>query len=154
MGFNVGLVSFDQEKAFYRDSGYKTRLMLYALSIEPMLHNVRSFIAGLCLPGFNTRLSLSAYADDILVFIKNQEDVTRLEKNVEMFRKTSAAKGNWAKTEALAFGSWSVGLTLLPGGLRWKRGGLKYLGFHLLEHDTVKKNWEGVVEKVEGILAQ
>ncbi|KAI3361898.1 hypothetical protein L3Q82_002226 [Scortum barcoo] len=37
----------------------------------------------------------------------------------------------------------------LPGGLEWKRGGFKYLGIHLGDDETVKKNWEGVVEKME-----
>lgn len=44
---------------------------------------------------------------------------------VENFGKISAAKVNWAKSEALAVGSWSVGLPQLPGGLSWRRGGLK-----------------------------
>ena len=52
--------------------------MVHALSIEPMLQNVCSFIDGLSLPDVNTRFILSAYADDIIVFIKNQKDVTTL----------------------------------------------------------------------------
>lgn len=31
----------------------------------------------------------------------------------------------------------------------WKRGGFKYLGVYLGDEATVKKNWEGVIEKVE-----
>ena len=40
--------------------------MLYPLSIEPMLHNIRSFIDGLFLSDSNTNFNLSAYADDIM----------------------------------------------------------------------------------------
>ena len=36
----------------------------------------------------------------------------------------------------------------------WKRGGVKYLGVHLGDKQTKKKNWEGVLEKVEGKLAK
>lgn len=129
--------------------------MLYALSIEPMLQNVRSFIEGLFLPGFNDkRFILSAYADDIIVIVKNQKDVTSLDSIVKTFGKISAAKVNWDKSEAIAVGSWPAGLPQLPGGLRWKRGGIKYLGVYLGDHQTVAKNWEGVEEKVEGRLAK
>lgn len=57
-----------------------------------------------------------------------------------------------AKSEALAVGDWRTELPQLPGGLKWKRGGLKYLGVYLGDDDTVNKNWEGVLGTVEGKL--
>ncbi|KAA8578255.1 hypothetical protein FQN60_007073, partial [Etheostoma spectabile] len=66
--------------------------MLHALAIEPMFHNVRSFINGLVLPGFNTRLPVSAYADNIVIFTQNQQDVDVLGHVVTVFQKLSAAK--------------------------------------------------------------
>ena len=45
--------------------------MLYSLSIEPMLHNVRVFINGLFVPDISSNFISSAYADDIIIFIKN-----------------------------------------------------------------------------------
>ena len=48
--------------------------MLYALSIEPMLHNIRFFIDGLVLSDCDTCFNLSVYADDIIVIITNQDD--------------------------------------------------------------------------------
>jgi hypothetical protein len=104
--------------------------MLYSLSIEPMLHNVRVFIDGLFLPDISSHFISSAYADDIINFITNQEDINK-RKIVDTFGKISAAKVNWAKSEALAVGRWSAGLPQLPGGLSWKRGGFKHLGVHL-----------------------
>ena len=128
--------------------------MLYSLSIEPLLQNVRLFIDGLFLPDISTHFISSAYADDIVIFIKNQEDIERLSQTVETFGKLSAAKVNWEKSEALAVGRWAAGLPQLPGGLTWKRGGFRYLGIHLGDEQTEKKNWEGVIEKVEGKLAK
>ncbi|KAA8579188.1 hypothetical protein FQN60_018761 [Etheostoma spectabile] len=87
--------------------------MLYARSIEPMLHIVLTFITGIILPGFNTRFTVLAYADNIVVFTQNRQDV-------------DTARVNWAKSEALAVGRWTGGLPQLPTGFRrsfrlWQR---------------------------------
>lgn len=75
---------------------------------------------------------LSVYVDDIIVIVRNQEDGKMLGNIVEKFGKISAAKVNWAKSEAsAAVGSWSAGLPQLPGWLSWRRGGLKYLGVYV-----------------------
>ena len=126
--------------------------MLYALSLEPLLHRVRASTQGLFYPGFNRRLILSAYADDIIFFIKSQNEVDILANIVEDFSSASAARVNWGKSEALAVGEWRGGLPVLPRNLEWKRGGLKYLGVFLGADHIVKKNWETVIENVEGKL--
>ncbi len=128
--------------------------MLYAPSIEPMLHNVSSFIHGLFLPDFNIFI-LSAYADDTVVIVKTKKDVNRLENIVETFGKITAANVNWAQSEALAVGSWSAGLPQLPRGLKWRRGGFKYLGIYLGDDCKEKlrgsgEENRGAVVKVEG----
>lgn len=51
--------------------------MLYSLSIEPMLCKIRANIEGLFLKDFNKSHILSAYADDVIVFIKNQEELKK-----------------------------------------------------------------------------
>ena len=134
-------------KPFYVQRGIRQACalsgMLYSLSIEPMLHNVRVFIDGLFLPDISK--NFSAYADDIIIFIKNQQDIKKLINIVETFKSISAAKVNWAKSEAVAVGRWAAGLPQLPGGLSWKRGGFRYLGVHLGDEHSEKKNWEGVL---------
>ena len=97
--------------------------MLYALSLEPLLHKIRSSVRGLFLPGFNSSVVLSAYADDIVVFIKDQQDVSILNSVVDKFSVVSAARVNWRKSEALAVGEWREGLPVLPQSLTWKREG-------------------------------
>jgi len=49
---------------------------------------------------------LSTYADDIVIFVKSQEEVSALTSIVEDFGALSVAKVNWAKSEALAVGNW------------------------------------------------
>lgn len=72
--------------------------MLYALSIEPVLHNVRSSITGLVLSDVNMSFSLSAYADDITVFVRSHQDVNKLGIIVGNFCRFLAAQVNWAKS--------------------------------------------------------
>ncbi|KAI3368387.1 hypothetical protein L3Q82_008090 [Scortum barcoo] len=79
--------------------------MLYALSLEPLLNKIRSSTQGLLLPGFSKNIVLSAYADDVIVFIQNQKDVDSLAKIVSNFTIASAARVNWKKSEALAVGA-------------------------------------------------
>ena len=124
--------------------------MLYALSIEPMLRKLRANIEGLILSDFRKSPILSSYADDIIVFVKNQKEINELGRIVNEFKTVSAARVNWGKSEALAVGSWEGGLPSLPGGLKWRRDGLKYLGVHIGNESIVKKNWEGVEEKIKG----
>ncbi len=47
-------------------------------------------------------------------------------------------------------GNWSGDLPTLPGGLLWKRGGLKYLGVYLGNESFIKINWEGLFKKIKG----
>ena len=63
--------------------------MLYSLSIEPMLHNVSGFIDGLFLPYYSSNFISSAYADDIIIFIKNQEDINKFGQIVKTYEDLS-----------------------------------------------------------------
>ena len=126
--------------------------MLYALSLEPLLSKIRSSLQGLVLPGFNENIVLSAYADDVIVFTRNQRDVDILTSIISDFTAASEARVNWAKSEALAVGEWRGGLPVLPQNLTWRKDGLKYLGVFLGEGTIVQKNWEDVTGKVEAKL--
>ena len=127
--------------------------MLYSLAIEPLLHKLRHGLSGFNIPNGSSVFKLSAYADDLILAVQNQTDVNFLTTTVQSFGEVSSAKVNWSKSEALRVGN-ELQEVKLPGGLTWKEGGLKYLGVHLGDPDTVKKNWDNVLEKVEGRLRQ
>ena len=82
---------------------------LYSLAIEPFLCRLRSKMQGILLPGLPQRppLVLSAYADDINVFIRDQADKDNLTESLKIYQKTSSAKVNWDKSEALLIGHWT-----------------------------------------------
>lgn len=129
--------------------------MLYALSLEPLLTvKLRLAVRGLLLPGFTKCVVLSAYADDLVVFIRDQQDVAALTHIASRFSAVSATRIKWGKSEALAVGGWPGGLPVLPGRLTWKTNGLKYLGIYLGSDNTMTSNWEGMIEKVKGKLTK
>ncbi len=126
--------------------------ILYVLAIEPLLFRLRNMLKGLTLPQCNTTLYLSAYADDVIVFINDNNDVQELQQIVNDFKNISSALVNWQKSDALLIGNWEGGNPILPGGLLWKRDGLKYLGVFLGNDFFMQKNWEGMADKVTGRL--
>lgn len=69
--------------------------MLDALSLEPLLQKIRQNVEGLFLPAFlNLNMVLSAYADDVVVFIRNQRDVNTLGTVTQKFSVVSSANVN------------------------------------------------------------
>ncbi|KAI4883755.1 hypothetical protein NFI96_007667 [Prochilodus magdalenae] len=122
---------------------------LYSLAIEPLLHRLRAELQGFSMRGLQERVALSAYADDITVFLKSQADVHALLRVLGLYMGASSARVNWAKCESFLLGQWErTGPPFLPAGLQWGREGLKYLGVFLGTPLFQKKNWDGVVEKV------
>lgn len=68
--------------------------MLYSVAIEPFLHKVRENINGLCLPSSSKNVSLSAYADDVVVLISDPKYIDTLVKFLNDFKEISSAKVN------------------------------------------------------------
>ena len=62
--------------------GYPISGQLYSLAIEPLLSSLRSRLSGIMLTGLPQRPSLvvSAYADYINVFVRDERDVVFLEE--------------------------------------------------------------------------
>uniref|UniRef100_A0AAV2MGX3 Reverse transcriptase domain-containing protein n=1 Tax=Knipowitschia caucasica TaxID=637954 RepID=A0AAV2MGX3_KNICA len=66
--------------------------MLYSLSIEPLLHRLRADLQGVLLPGARP-FKVSAYADDLIVFVNSQRDVEVLADTVQVFGQVSSSRG-------------------------------------------------------------
>lgn len=126
--------------------------MLYSIAIEPLLHKLRTELRGVSVPFVNECFYLSAYADDVSVFVNGGDDVNIVKNVVHDFQLVSSAKVNWGKSEAIWVGEWERRCTGLPGGLLWGKEGLKYLGVFLGDDTYVQKNWDGVKEKVKSRL--
>lgn len=126
-------------------------------ALQPVLCRLRSRLRGLSLPELaqSPPVVVSAYADDVNVFIQDQGDVQELKESLVLYEKASSARINWRKSEACLVGQWSLGSTLgLPGNLRLEKQGIKVLGVYLGSEDFKRQNWKGVLDKVEAKLSK
>ena len=87
-----------------------------------------------------------------MLILNTQRDICVLEENVGLFNRLSSAKINWEKSKAVSVKKGSLSELVLPGGLCWKMGGIKYLGVFLGDELFLKKNCKGVLESVQGRL--
>lgn len=99
--------------------------LLYVLAIEPLLSMLRNKLKGLTLPQCINAFHLSAYADDVIAFINDSDDVETLQQIVNNFMDISSATVNWGKSDALLIIKWEEGNPILPGGLIWKKRWVK-----------------------------
>ncbi|MGL5102459.1 MAG: reverse transcriptase domain-containing protein, partial [Plesiomonas sp.] len=128
--------------------------MLYAIAIEPLLRRLRQGLTGLTFATAEN-VRLSAYADDVTVFIRGQDDIQVLKEQLALYERASSAKVNWSKCEGLLLGEWTCKQKPnLPAGLQWSREGMKCLGVFLGNNDFQKKNWEGLAEKISARLSR
>lgn len=131
--------------------------LLYTIAIEPLLIQLRRSLQGLTVQRSmaeeRTAVKLIAYADDVTVIIRSQEEVAALLSSLDIFAKASSAKVNWGKTASFLLGGWQdQPPPRLPVQQQWGRTGLKILGVCFGSEQYMEKNWDGLVDKVTGKL--
>jgi len=72
-------------------------------------------------------IKMSAYADDLTVLIRANQDVNVVKKCLETYEKASSAKVNWGQSVAVWCGHDNNG-SILPGELQWGRIRRIYVG--------------------------
>ncbi len=70
---------------------------------------------------------VSAFADDITVFVSRRLDIKAVKKAVSEYERIAGAKVNFDKSEGLRLGAWR-GSDTLPGPFRWSDGPVRILG--------------------------
>ena len=104
--------------------------LLYVLALEPMLRRLKG-------EGENSALRrvpfaepltarVSAFADDIMVFISHLQDIKTVKKAVGEYERIVGAKVNFDKSEGLLLGAWRDSNTL-PGPFCWGDGFVRIL---------------------------
>ena len=79
--------------------------LLYVLALEPLFHRLRNerarpALCGVSLTG-SVRVKISAYANDITVFVSSRLDILAVKKAVGRYEKVAGAKVNFDKREGL-----------------------------------------------------
>lgn len=129
--------------------------LLYSLAIEPLLGHLRKHLTGITAPGcpLSPPVKLTAYADDVTVVIRNDNDIAVLLSALDLFGRATSASVNWDKCTSLLLGDWAdTPPPKLPKTCVWGKGGFKILGVFLGSDKYMAKNWEGLLDKVKGRL--
>ena len=96
--------------------------LLYVLALEPLLRRLRDEGTNPALRGvpFADPLTawVSAFADDITVFVSRRLDIKAVKKAVGEYERIAGAKVNFDKSEGLWLGAWR-GSDTVPGPFRW-----------------------------------
>ena len=125
--------------------------LLYVLALEPLLRRLRDEGANPALRGvpFAGPLSarVSAFADDITVFVSRRLDIKAVKKAVGEYERIAGAKVNFDKSEGLRLGAWT-GSNTLPGPFRWSDGPIRILGVWFGPDLQLERNWSEVQAKV------
>ena len=99
--------------------------LLHIIALEPLLCRLRDEEENLALysvpfPGPLTA-RVSAFANDITVFVSCRQDVEAVKKAVGRYKRIAGAKFNFDKTEGLRLCDWR-GSNTLPKPFRWSDG--------------------------------
>ena len=89
---------------------------------------------------------VSAFADDITVFVSRRLDI-EVVKAVCEYERIAGAKFNFDKSEGLWLGAWR-GSNTLPGPFRWSDGPVRILGVWFGPDLQLERNWSEVQAKV------
>ena len=130
--------------------------ILYSIAIEPFLHLLRQRLNtySLELPCTDTYCSVSAYADDISIFVTSDKAFGIISDVYDVFKKSSAACLNYNKSKGLWVGCWTS-RDDKPLGFQWNNEGLLFLGVYL--GNSVKytnQNWLKCKEKLSKTLSR
>ena len=143
-------------KAFVIERSIRQRCplspLLYVLALESLLRRLRDEGERPALREVSSAGSIhakiSAYADDITVFVSSRLDILAVKKAVERYEKVADAKVNFEKSEGLRLGAWKRGGPL-PGPFRWSDGPVRILVVGFRRDLQLERNWLEVRAKVE-----
>ena len=124
--------------------------------MEPLLRRLRDERVRLALRVIpfagRVRAKVSAYADDITVFVSCRIDILAVKEVVARYEKVAGAKVNFDKSEGLRLGALR-GAIPLPGPFRRSNGTIRIFGVWFGPGLQLERNWSEVRAKVEARVA-
>lgn len=127
---------------------------LFLLSLEPLLIALRRELALVCLkvPRADISLVVSAYADDVNVFLGVDSGFPIFLRIYKVYSHASGAELNLAKCKGYWLGAWRNRVDS-PLGFIWTVNGDKFLGV-FLGPNVAEQNWVLLWASVEIVLAR
>ncbi len=130
--------------------------LLYVLSLEPLMAALRAAesLTGMHLPGSRgMNAKVSAYADDMTLFLTSDQDFETVCKILKSFFEASGARAIVDKSSAMFAGRWAD-RTVVPGGYNLCAEGLKILGIRFFRENSAQQNWEAKFIAVQAKIAR
>ena len=129
--------------------GDSLSMMLYILSLEPLLESIRQDedITGINIPNDKTQ-KLLAYADDTNFFPTNIKSVNKIINHFKQFGRASGTKINIRKTKAMGLGRWDNFRPI--DQIEWVNE-IKIFGLVYNNQKNQKnyKFWKGILKKIQ-----
>lgn len=128
--------------------GCPLSMYLYILFIDPFLKFIKRKIQPTQIS--QSSHQISAFVDDISIFIQNLTDIEKLENCIEIFEKATNSKVNRTKSYLLKLGAWKNEIQW-PNTWIKSQESIKMLGIHWYEDvlTTIDKNSAQIIEKIK-----
>ena len=139
--------------------------LLYNFAIEPLAESLRkSTLRGIEIEGMARKLLVTLFADDTLVYLREDDDFKELERILTRFCLASTAKFNLGKTEYLPIGTKEyreqviatrkVGDNTIDEGIRIIKEGepMRTLGAWVGNNADTSQQWDWIIKKQERVL--
>lgn len=119
---------------------------LYILAINPLLTVLKkdTKLSGVYVNNEIPRCIVSAFADDVTVFIKNQNELDIVYELFNTYEKASGASLNHSKTETVWIGEESENESI---NINLKKE-IKILGIHISNHNCSENNWDKKITEI------
>jgi hypothetical protein len=88
-------------------------MLLYALCLNPPINILNQTLPGKTIGRQTRNTSVTAYADDVTVFLTSPADFPKLREAIISYENSSGAKINLPKSKVLALGSWDKSINIL-----------------------------------------
>lgn len=118
---------------------------LYVISISPLVKIIQNDKRLEGVKVGNERVIISAYADDITVFVKSQTELDIIYEHFKIYEKISRAVLNHHKSEAVWIGNLSK---QFPIHINVKEE-IKVLGIYISNTDCCESNWQKKEKEVK-----
>lgn len=128
--------------------GCPLSMILFVLYLEPLIRQIYSMITGVLIS--NKFLKVLAYADDVIVVIKNDEEFDTLMKILTDYGKISGIKLNKTKSSFIRLNNCKLGPQQIP-----EKEKFKVLGMVVANNwnKMTVLNYDSIIQSIKGILS-